>query len=179
MKMILSAAVLCAALTGCISVYGPGQRYAARNASQEKHDAADDASGASEASDAAKGDVASRIVIGNRKYDEVWAAVAQFYADHKLAVRVSDRDAGLVAAAYADYPNAGNFLDCSELKQTSNVTHTLKVVTRIDEATQGVTVSIDVAGMAGVVAAGKQKGARVACRSNDTLEQALAEVLRK
>ncbi|VWB81512.1 hypothetical protein BLA6993_03871 [Burkholderia lata] len=179
MKTILSAAVLCAALTGCISVYGPGQRYAARNASQEKHDAAGDASGASEASDAAKGDAASRIVIGNRKYDEVWAAVAQFYADHKLAVRVSDRDAGLVAAAYADYPNAGNFLDCSELKQTSNVTHTLKVVTRIDEATQGVTVSIDVAGMAGVVAAGKLKGARVACRSNDTLEQALAEVLRK
>lgn len=179
MKTILSAAVLCTALTGCISVYGPGQRYAARNASQERHDAAGDASGASEASDAAKGDAASRIVIGNRKYDEVWAAVAQFYADHKLAVRVSDRDAGLVAAAYADYPNAGNFLDCSELKQTSNVTHTLKVVTRIDEATQGVTVSIDVAGMAGVVAAGKQKGARVACRSNDTLEQALAEVLRK
>ncbi|VWC80036.1 hypothetical protein [Burkholderia lata] len=176
MKTILSAAVLCAALTGCISVYGPGQRYAARNASQEKHDAAGDASGASEAT---KGDAASRIVIGNRKVDEVWAAVAQFYADHKLAVRVSDRDAGLVAAAYADYPNAGNFLDCSELKQTSNVTHTLKVVTRIDEATQGVTVSIDVAGMAGVVAAGKQKGARVACRSNGTLEQALAEVLRK
>ncbi|VWB93490.1 hypothetical protein [Burkholderia lata] len=179
MKTFLSAAVLCVALTGCISVYGPGQRYAARSASQEKHDAADDASGASEASGAAKGDAASRIVIGNRKYDEVWAAVAQFYADHKLAVRVSDRDAGLVAAAYADYPNAGNFLDCSELKQTSNVTHTLKVVTRIDEATQGVTVSIDVAGMAGVVAAGKQKGARVACRSNGTLEQALAEVLRK
>ncbi|VWB73540.1 hypothetical protein BLA23254_03445 [Burkholderia lata] len=176
MKTILSAAVLCAALAGCISVYGPGQRYAARDAPQEKHDAADDASGAS---DASKGDAASRIVIGNRKYDEVWAAVAQFYADHKLAVRVSDRDAGLVAAAYADYPNAGNFLDCSELKQTSNVTHTLKVVTRVDEATQGVTVSIDVAGMAGVVAAGKQKGARVACRSNGTLEQALAEVLRK
>ncbi|VWC80584.1 hypothetical protein BLA18112_02604 [Burkholderia lata] len=176
MKTILSAAVLCAALTGCISVYGPGQRYAARNASQEKHDAPDDAAGASEA---AKGDAASRIVIGNRKVDEVWAAVAQFYADHKLAVRVSDRDAGLVAAAYADYPNAGNFLDCSELKQTSNVTHTLKVVTRIDEATQGVTVTIDVAGMAGVVAAGKQKGARVACRSNGTLELALAEVLRK
>lgn len=176
MKTILSAAVLCAALAGCISVYGPGQRYAARDAPQEKHDAADDASGAS---DASKGDAASRIVIGNRKYDEVWAAVAQFYADHKLAVRVSDRDAGLVAAAYADYPNAGNFLDCSELKQTSNVTHTLKVVTRVDEATQGVAVSIDVAGMAGVVAAGKQKGARVACRSNGTLEQALAEVLRK
>jgi len=176
MKTILSAAVLCAALAGCIAVYGPGQRYAARDAPQEKHDAADAASGAS---DASKGDAASRIVIGNRKYDEVWAAVAQFYADHKLAVRVSDRDAGLVAAAYADYPNAGNFLDCSELKQTSNVTHTLKVVTRVDEATQGVTVSIDVAGMAGVVAAGKQKGARVACRSNGTLEQALAEVLRK
>ncbi|WP_175775618.1 hypothetical protein [Burkholderia anthina] len=173
MKTILSVAVLCAALTGCISVYGPGQRYAARDAPPEKHDTADGAAGASGV------DAASRIVIGNRKYDEVWASVAQFYADHKLAVRVSDRDAGLVAAAYADYPNAGNFLDCSELKQTSNVTHTLKVVTRIDEATQGVSVSIDVAGMAGVVAAGKQKGARVACRSNGTLEQALAEVLRK
>ncbi|WP_423379528.1 hypothetical protein [Burkholderia sp. LMG 32019] len=176
MKTILSAAVLCAALAGCISVYGPGQRYAARDAPSEKHDAADGAAGASESPGS---DVASRIVIGNRKYDEVWEAVAQFYADHKLAVRVSDRGAGLVAAAYADYPNAGNFLDCSELKQTSNVTHALKVVTRIDEATQGVTVSIDVAGMAGVVAAGKQKGARVACRSNGTLEQALAEVLRK
>ncbi|MDR0246002.1 MAG: hypothetical protein LBJ65_30805 [Burkholderia sp.] len=173
MKTILAAAVLGAALTGCISVYGPGQRYAARDAPPDKHDTADGATGASAV------DAASRIVIGNRKDDEVWAAVAQFYADHKLAVRVSDRDAGLVAAAYADYPNAGNFLDCSELKQTSNVTHTLKVVTRIDEATQGVTVSIDVAGMAGVVAAGKQKGARVACRSNGTLEQTLAEVLRK
>ncbi|MCA8048394.1 hypothetical protein [Burkholderia arboris] len=170
MKTILSVAALCAALTGCISVYGPGQRYAARDAPPEKHDTADGASST---------EAAARIVIGNRKYDEVWAAVAQFYADHKLAVRVSDRDAGLVAAAYADYPNAGNFLDCSELKQTSNVTHTLKVVTRIDEATQGVTVSIDVAGIAGVVAAGKQKGARVACRSNGTLEQTLTEVLRK
>ncbi|AOR69136.1 hypothetical protein BBJ41_17260 [Burkholderia stabilis] len=170
MKTTVSAAVLCAALAGCISVYGPGQRYAARDAPPAQHEAADDAHGV---------DDASRIVIGNRKYDEVWAAVAQFHADRKLAVRVSDRDAGLVAAVYADYPNAGNFLDCSELKQTSNVTHTLKVVTRIDEATQGVTVSIDVAGMAGVVAAGKQKGARVACRSNGTLEQALAEVLRK
>ncbi|MCA3776761.1 MAG: hypothetical protein IOC39_25980 [Burkholderia sp.] len=176
MKTILSVAALCAALTGCISVYGPGQRYAARDAPPEKHDTAD---GASDASGASSTEAASRIVIGNRKYDEVWAAVAQFYADHKLAVRVSDRDAGLVAAAYTDYPNAGNFLDCSELKQTSNVTHTLKVVTRIDEATQGVTVSIDVAGIAGVVAAGKQKGARVACRSNGTLEQTLTEVLRK
>ncbi|WP_152601943.1 hypothetical protein [Burkholderia paludis] len=173
MKTILSAAMLCAALAGCISVYGPGQRYAARDAPAEKHGEADGAA------DSSGSDAASRIVIGNRKYDEVWATVAQFYADHKLAVRVSDRDAGLVAAAYADYPNADNFLDCSGLKQTSNVTHTLKVVTRIDEATQGVTVSIDVAGMAGVVAAGKQKGARVACRSNGTLEQALAEVLRK
>ncbi|NHV29350.1 hypothetical protein [Burkholderia sp. D-99] len=176
MKTILSAAVLCAALAGCISVYGPGQRYAARDAPPGKHDTAEGAAGASESPGT---EAASRIVIGNRKYDEVWAAVAQFYADHKLAVRVSDRDAGLVAAAYADYPNAGNFLDCSELKQTSNVTHTLKVVARIDEATQGVTESIDVAGMAGVVAAGKQKGARVACRSNGTLEQALTEVLRK
>ncbi|WP_175951072.1 hypothetical protein [Burkholderia sp. BCC0405] len=61
--------------------------------------AADDASGASEAS---KDGAASRVVIGNRKYDEVWAAVAQFHAAHKLAARVSDRDARLVAAAYAD-----------------------------------------------------------------------------
>ncbi|MCA3859673.1 MAG: hypothetical protein IOB81_13670, partial [Burkholderia sp.] len=96
MKTILSVAALCAALTGCISVYGPGQRYAARDAPPEKHDTAD---GASDASGASSTEAASRIVIGNRKYDEVWAAVAQFYADHKLAVRVSDRDAGLVAAA--------------------------------------------------------------------------------
>ncbi|KUY94691.1 hypothetical protein WS48_21020 [Burkholderia sp. RF7-non_BP1] len=170
MKTILPAAMLCAMLAGCISVYGPRQRYAARDAPSEQQDTSDRAHGA---------DDASGIVIGNRKYDEVWTAVAQFYADHKLAVRVSDRDAGLLAAAYADYPNAGNFLDCSALKQTSNVTHTLKVVTRIDDATQGVTVSIDVAGTASVVAAGKQKSARVACHSNGTLERALAEVLRK
>ena len=47
---------------------------------------------ADDASCASKGGAASRIVIGDRKYDEVWAAVAQFHAAGKQkGVRVACR----------------------------------------------------------------------------------------
>ncbi|WP_323121691.1 hypothetical protein [Burkholderia alba] len=168
MRQAAGAAVLLMGLAGCVSVYGPG------GASPGQRGAAPP-----QAESGAGGGAAGRLVIGNRQYDEVWRQVGQFYADRRLAARVTDRPTGLVAAAYDDAPNAGNFLDCPDLAQTSNVTRTLKVIARLDDAAQGVAVSIDVTGTAGVSAGGKNKVARVACRSNGTLERALSEALRK
>ncbi|WLE59351.1 hypothetical protein GIY62_01215 [Burkholderia plantarii] len=178
MKYPLLALLACSALAGCINLYGPGARGGGF-ASSDSQQADQQNSGKGTAAKGTGGQSNQPIVIGNRKYEEVLEKVGQFYADQKLAVRVDDRETGLVASAYSTYPNAGNFLDCSALKQTSNVTNTLKVITRVDQADQGVTVSVDVSGTASVIADGKAKVARVACRSKGVLEAALAAALRK
>ncbi|WDD94821.1 hypothetical protein Bsp3421_004966 [Burkholderia sp. FERM BP-3421] len=168
-RRALGFAVALASMAGCVQVYGPGAGPGSRG----------HAGAATQAGEGGAADLAGRFVIANRKYDEAWDKVGRFYADHRFAARVSDREAGLVAAAYADYPNAGNFVACADLRQTSNVTYTLKVVTRLDDAGQGVAVALDVTGSARVESAGRLKASRVACRSNGALEQALAEALRK
>jgi hypothetical protein len=165
MKLLIP--LLAISLAGCINVYGPvkpgGQT--------------DSAAGSQTAG---MGDAASVIKIGNRKPDELIAAVELYYRQKGLSLAVQDATTGIVAASGSDAELAGLYLDCSSLPQTQNTQQQFRIVTQVWSAGEGSNVSVDVTGFTGLVTAdGNDKIKPVECRSSGLFEKDLLERLRK
>lgn len=165
MKLLIP--LLTFALAGCINVYGP-----VKTAGQS--DASPDQQGPG------MGDVVSTTKIGNRKPEELLHAVELYYQQKGLAPSVRDSATGIVAASGSDDEPAGLYLDCSVLPQTQNIQRRFRIVTQVWRADEGSNISVNVTGVAGLVAAdGNDKVKPAECKSTGLFEKDLFERLRK
>lgn len=122
----------------------------------------------------------SSAVIGNRKPDELLNAVSLYFNQKGIAPVVDDRETGIIAGAGDNPELAERYLDCSMLPQTQNIQERYRIVAQVWSAGEGSNVSVNVTGVAGLVAAdGNNKVKPTECKSNGVFEKDLLELLRK
>ncbi len=165
--MKLHIPLLAFTLAGCINVYGPVKTAGQSDASSDQQMPG-------------MGDVVSATKIGNRKPKELLSAVELYYQQKGLSPSVQDSATGIVAVSGSDDELAGLYLDCSVLPQTQNIQRRFRIVTQVWSAGEGSNISVEVTGVAGLVAAdGNDKVKPTECKSTGLFEKDLLERLRK
>lgn len=155
-------------LSGCITVYGP-----VKTGTQSDQTAQQQVPGMTSSNE-------QIVSIGNRKPDELLNAAQLYYKEKGLTASVNNSEVGIVAATGNDDELAALFLDCSMLSQTQNIKEQYRVITQVWSAGEGSNVSVNVTGVAGLIAAdGNDKIKPVECKSTGTFEKDMLERLTK